>query len=87
MYAGVPCYNLRKLSRVIQADLPQCKSVWGAWKEMRKTWNRQKTEPGYEYDTPLPETANHYASTTKTNFEGLDASIGDLAPTVLSEKS
>ena len=24
MYAGVPCYNLRKLRRVIQADLPQC---------------------------------------------------------------
>ena len=40
MYAGVPCYNLRRLSEAIAADLPQRKSVLGAWREMRATWKR-----------------------------------------------
>ena len=57
MYAGVPCYNLKRLSHEIADDLPRPRSVLGAWREMRGAWLRQLAEPGYQYDTPLPPTA------------------------------
>ena len=58
MYAGVPCYNLRKLRKAIEFDLPVAKNAIAAFREMRATWKRQQIEPGYQYDTPLPPTAN-----------------------------
>jgi len=42
MYAGVPCYNLKKLNSEIKDDLPVPRTLFGAWKEMRETWNRQQ---------------------------------------------
>ncbi len=45
MYAGVPCYNLSKLSAAIAFDLPEPRSLLGAWREMRATWKRQQTAP------------------------------------------
>ena len=58
MYAGVPCYNLAKLYRVIQDDVPEPRSLLGSWREILAIWKRQQTEPGYQYDTPLPPTAH-----------------------------
>ena len=57
MFAGVPCYNLKKLHRAVADDMPEVRSFLGSWREMRETWHRQETDPGYKFDTPLPETA------------------------------
>ena len=46
MFAAVPCYNLKRLSRTVAADLPRPRTLAGAWKEMRQTWRKQQGEPG-----------------------------------------
>jgi len=75
MYAGVPCYNLRKLAYEIKKDMPEPKNLFDAWKEMLDTWQTQKSNPNYAFDTPVPE------SLKNTNKLPLEAkSIGDLAP-------
>jgi len=72
----VPCYRLPQLARTIEADMPRPRSVVEAWVEMRRIYKRQKKEPGYQFDTPLPPSAR------KANLpqDALAASIGDLAP-------
>ena len=77
MYAGVPCYNLKKVCREIAQDMPKPRTLLGAWREMRGIWQRQQTDPSYQFDTPLPETAgSQHRSTTNE----LEHSIGELAP-------
>jgi hypothetical protein len=49
---------------------------------MRETWRRQQSDPGYQFDTPLPATAGRIA---QTDQRALEQSIGDLAPAALSE--
>ena len=83
MYAGVPCYHLRKLSRAIAADCPPPRTLIGAWREMRAAWLRQRVEPDYQYDTPVPTEAQARAATDARNDDALGGSIGDLAPAVL----
>ncbi len=58
MYAGVPCYNLARLYRVIRDDVPAPRTLLGSWREILAIWKRQQEEPGYQYDTPLPPTAH-----------------------------
>ena len=77
MYAGVPCYNLKKLFREIEPDMPEPRTLRGAWKEMRETWQQQQTDPSYQFDTPLPATANVVRTGTP---DDLESSIGELAP-------
>ena len=83
MYAGVPCYHLRKLSRAIAADCPPPRTLIGAWREMRAAWLRQRVEPDFQYDTPVPTEAQARAATDARNDDALGGSIGDLAPAVL----
>ena len=83
MYAGVPCYNLRRLRRAMAADLPQARTLFGAWREMRATWKRQQTEPDYQYDTRVP-TPGRVAGRDARDDDELGASIGDLAPGILA---
>jgi fatty acid desaturase len=78
MYAGIPCYNLKKLHHEIADDMPEPRTLVGAWREMRNTWRRQQTEPDYYFDTPLPPTARHLR--TDTPDDPLESSIGELAP-------
>ena len=87
MYAGVPCYNLKKLYREIAHDLPEPPTVRVAWREMRETWLRQQIDPNYEFDTQLPTTAKSPRAEAPRAEEGsgegseeLESSIGDLAP-------
>ena len=47
MYAGVPCYNLKKLHQAVKDDMPQPRSLVGAWREMLETWERQMIDPTY----------------------------------------
>ena len=79
MYAGVPCYNLRNLADEIKKDMPEPKSLFEAWKEMLDTWQTQKSNPTYAFDTPVPESPKN---TNKLPSEA--KSIGDLAPKGLS---
>jgi fatty acid desaturase len=83
MYAGVPCYNLRRLRTAIAADVPEARTLFGAWREMRAIWKRQQTEPGYQYDTPVP-TPGRAARRDVRDDDQLGASIGDLAPGILA---
>ena len=34
MFAGVPCYNLKKLHKAVADDMPKVRTFFGAWKEM-----------------------------------------------------
>lgn len=77
MYAGVPCYNLKALHREVAADMPEPRTLAGAWLEMLETWRRQQTEPDYMFDTPLPETAGKMRQGKASELE---TSIGELAP-------
>jgi hypothetical protein len=60
---------------------------------MRATWRRQQVDPDYQYDTPLPPTANPSPTDPAavrsrvrgTEDEQLRASIGDLAPAVIAD--
>ena len=77
MYAGVPCYNLPELAEEIKDDMPKPRTLREAWREMLDIWDRQKTDPDYAFDTPLPETAKTEPTRPAVAEE---ASIGDLAP-------
>lgn len=77
MYAGVPCYNLEKLYHEIAGDMPEPRTLVGAWREMREIWAKQKIDPSYQYDTPLPSTAKTVRTDTP---DELESSIGELAP-------
>ncbi|MCY4023767.1 MAG: fatty acid desaturase [Anaerolineaceae bacterium] len=77
MYAGVPCYNLGRLYEAIADDMPEPRSLIGAWREMRMIWRKQRGDPDYQFDTPLPATAR---SVRRDAPDELESSIGDLAP-------
>ena len=81
MYAGIPCYNLRELHKELKDDMPYPRTLIGAWREMLDTWEKQKTDKSYQYDTPLPLTAK-LSRNRRGNFA--ENSIGDLAPKGLS---
>ena len=82
MFAAVPCYNLKRLHHEVAADMPEPRSLFGAWREMRETWKRQQTESGYQFDTPLPASAKTGGTAPQ---DALAASIGDLAPEALAD--
>lgn len=78
MFAGVPCYNLKKLYNEIADQMPEPRTLVGAWREMRDTWDKQQENPGYYFDTLVPPVV-----TVKKALPGdsaLENSIGDLAP-------
>ncbi len=79
MYAGVPCYNLGKLHKLVTDDMPKPRTLFGAWREMADVRRRQKTDPGYEFDTPVPEPARRSGQ----KASDMAASIGDIAPAAL----
>ncbi len=85
MFAGVPCYNLGKLHKEVAQDMPEPRTLIGAWKEMRETWRRQKIDPEYQFDTPLPATAMHAREDRVDS--ALEGSIGELAPAGLQERA
>jgi len=58
MYAAVPCYNLGKLHKMIQHELPPTPhGLIATWKEIDDAVRRQKTDPTYQYEAPLPTAA------------------------------
>ena len=76
MYAAVPCYNLKKLNKLVADDMPEPRTLIGAWKEMRQIWRQQKQDENYQFDTKVPDLQKK-----NNSFEDpLTSSIGDLAP-------
>lgn len=78
MFAGVPCYNLKPLYHEIADQMPEPRTLWGAWQEMRETWFRQQEDPDYYFDTPVPPIAQ--VARARATDDALESSIGDLAP-------
>ena len=74
MFAAVPCYNLKRLSRTVAVDLPQPRTLVGAWREMRQTWKKQRQDPTYQFTTPLPGSKGQGAG----KRDSLESSLGDL---------
>jgi fatty acid desaturase len=83
MFAAVPCYNLQGLARAIAADMPRPRTLIEAWREMRRTWKRQQTEPGYQFETPLPGRKARGVG----KGDSLEGSLGNLAPEGFDKKS
>ena len=78
MFAGIPCYNLKKLYYEIADQMPEPRTLMQAWKEMRETWAKQQEDPDYYFDTPVPPVAEFRRA--RSRDEELESSIGDLAP-------
>ena len=87
MFAGVPCYHLKALHAEVAHDMPAPRTLLGAWAEMRAVWARQRREPGYAYDTPLPSTAGRggAALVVSTDAGGSAAEAADAASSSIGE--
>ena len=77
MYAGVPCYNLKALAKELAPNMPEPRTLLAAWKEMRETWQKQKQDPDYAFDTPAPATIRGFETPADDDIVN---SIGELAP-------
>jgi fatty acid desaturase len=54
MYVGVPCYNLAKLHRLIEHDLPPAPlGLYATWMEISAILKKQKEDPTYQCDPML----------------------------------
>ena len=59
MYAGVPFYNLRRLHKVLEPDMPKpIRGYLRGLKHVLAVKRRQNADPGYRYMPEFPETAN-----------------------------
>ncbi len=83
MYAAVPCYNLRKLNKLIAYDMPEPRTLISAWKEMRKIWQKQLQDKDYQFNTIVPDLQKKRNSSE----DPLASSIGDLEPKSFKQKS
>lgn len=54
MFAGVPFYNLKKLRKLIEYDLPEYEPLIPTWKKMIPVLRRQRTDPNYCMVPELP---------------------------------
>jgi fatty acid desaturase len=67
MYAGVPCYNLGRLHKLIKDDLPPCpRGLVATWRQISAILERQKVEPGYQYIATLPSPTGSAAGQTSS---------------------
>jgi len=58
MYAGVPCYHLKRLHRAVKHDLPPtCHGLVETWAQILYIQHRQKSDPDFQYVQPLPPSA------------------------------
>ena len=84
MFAGIPATTWR---RYIRKWRTICLSAYANRRLERnaRTWRRQKIDPDYQYDTPLPATAKEAREDAPD--QQLEGSIGELAPAGLLEQS
>ena len=66
MYAAVPYYNLPKLRKEIEWDLPiATKSLLATWREVNKALEKQTTDKSYYLIPELPEGATPFRQTAR----------------------
>ena len=75
MFAAIPCYNLGKLYREVAHDMPKRRGLIEAWREMKMVEKRQKNDPSYQFDTPVPGPDDK-----SLERDPLGAEIGDIRP-------
>jgi fatty acid desaturase len=57
MYAGVPCYNLSRLHRLVKSEMPVCTSgLVETWKQIAWILKRQAEDPSYQF---MPKISPH----------------------------
>ncbi len=76
MFAGMPCYNFKKLHKLVAYNMPKVRILTGAWREMMEIAQRQKVDPAFEFYTPVLPKKNHNQAIHRTSAESID----DLAP-------
>ena len=55
MFPAVPFYNLPKLRKVIEHDLPPAPhGLWATWKGLLEIHRQQQTNPNYAFVPALP---------------------------------
>lgn len=55
MYAAVPCYNLDRLHKLIEHDLPPTpRGLVGVWRQIDMILQRQAADPSYQFEPALP---------------------------------
>jgi fatty acid desaturase len=55
LYAAVPCYNLARLRRTIEAGMPRApRGLFEAWHGIAAVLRRQRLEPSYREEAALP---------------------------------
>jgi len=55
MYAAVPCYNLGRLHKLIEHDLPTTpRGLTGVWRQIDMILRRQAADPLYQFEPALP---------------------------------
>ena len=55
MYAGVPCYNLGRLHRMIRHEMPPSpRGLVQTWRQISAILKRQKADPTFQYVAPVP---------------------------------
>ena len=57
--------------------MPEPRTLIGAWHEMNDIWKKQKEDPSYMFDTPLPASAGRMPDGDARELAG---SSGELAP-------
>jgi fatty acid desaturase len=74
MYPGVPFYNLPKLRKAIEHDLPPAPNgLWATWKELLAIHRKQKDDPDYFMEVELPE--SHGAARASVDDLGGEMSV------------
>ncbi len=59
MYPAVPFYNLPKLRKAMEHDLPPAThGLWATWREIFQTLEKQKADPNYFHAPPIPSGEN-----------------------------
>lgn len=55
MYAAIPCYNLGRLHKSIEYDLPKSpRGLFAAWKSIVGILKKQRVDPSYQFMPELP---------------------------------
>jgi fatty acid desaturase len=58
MFAAVPCYNLARLHREIEHDLPPSPhGLVATWREIAAIQKQQEADPSYQYKAPIPSSS------------------------------